>query len=178
MGRRAADGHAVDAETAAMLQADHHQHGGETAQQGEQQSRHISGKEAAQTAPGQQDHQRRGRPQLIQGEHRDDIGKAQLHARQRHHQRHGKQILQRAEAQGQRRQHGAQGDMLRHGRHPTITSGPSAEAAPSRWITTWAGRQTMDCPARRMWPVWTQSWVGQSLSDTHTPSPSADTTSV
>ena len=181
VGRRAADGHAVDAETAAALQADHHQRGSQPTQQGEQQCRRVAGKQTAQTAPGQQDHPRRSRTQLIQGEPRHDVGKAQLHARQRHHQRYGKQAFQGAQPQRQRRQHGAQGEIFRrpfHRRHPTITSGASAEAAPSRWTTTCAGRQTMDCPARVMVPVCTQSWVGQSLSATRTPLPSAVMRSV
>ena len=36
----------------------------------------------------------------------------------------------------------------------------------------------MDCPTRVMVPVCTQSWVGQSLSATRTPLPSAVMRSV
>ena len=56
--------------------------------------------------------------------------------------------------------------------------GASGTDAPSRWTTTWAGRHTMDCPAREIAPVWTQSWVGQSLSVTETAPPSAAMCSV
>ena len=106
--RRAADGHAVYRQTRQPGQRQHHQHGQCSPQQGKQQSRGVSGKETAQQAPGRQDAQGRSGPQLIQGKHRDDVGQAQLHPRQGDHQRHGKQVFQGAQAQGQSRQHRAQ----------------------------------------------------------------------
>ena len=106
----AADGHAVDGQSLAVLEGDHHQHGGEAAQQTEQQRRQIAGKYAAQQTAGCQDGQRGDGAQLIESEHGDDVGKTQLYAGQRHDKRHGKQIFQCAQTQCQCRQHGAQGD--------------------------------------------------------------------
>ena len=110
VGGRAADGHAVDGQSLAVFEGDHHQHGGEAPQQTEQQRRQIAGKYAAQQTAGRQDGQRGDGTQLIEGEHGDDVGKTQLYAGQRHDKCHGKQVFQCAQTQRQCRQHGAQGD--------------------------------------------------------------------
>ena len=172
LGGRAAEGNAVHAEAGQPLEQDHHQHGGDAAQHGEQHGGQVSGEQPAQQAARHKDRQCCPCAQTVQGKDGDDVGKPQLHAGERDQQRHGEQPLQRAQAQCQCRQHGAQGDIFRcptHSRHPTITSGASGVAAPTSEMTTCAGRQTMDCPARVITPVWTQSWVGQSLSVTATP---------
>ena len=131
---RAADGHAVDAELRQTPQEYHHQHGGQSAQHGEQHGRQVSGKQSAQQTAGQQNGQRRAGTQLIQGEHSDDVGKAQLHAGKGHQQGDGEQPLQGTEPQRQRCQHGAEGDVFCHlGRQahdglPGAGDGPGVDA--------------------------------------------------
>ena len=65
VGRRAADGNAVDGKTPEAGQADHHQHGGKATQQGEDQRIHISGEYRSQQAPACQDQQCLSRQQRI-----------------------------------------------------------------------------------------------------------------
>ena len=127
---RAADGHAVDAELRQTPQEYHHQHGGQSAQHGEQHGRQVSGKQSAQQTAGQQNGQRRAGTQLIQGEHRDDVGKAQLHAGQGHQQGDGEQPLQGTEPQRQRCQHGAEGDVFCCPLH--VLTPRSRQARPAR----------------------------------------------
>ena len=80
MGRRAADGHAVDRQMPGSGQQDHHQHGGKAPQQGEDQGVHVPGEHRPQQAPACQNQQRLSGTEGVQGEYRHNISKAQFDA--------------------------------------------------------------------------------------------------
>lgn len=94
VGGGAADADAVQRQPGQTFQEDHHQQRKKPSHQRKKQRIQITGKKAAQKAPGNKNGQCRKCPQFIESKHRDDIGQSQFDTGQRDQQIDGNQIFQ------------------------------------------------------------------------------------